>query len=206
MCAIIIYAADIGSVKSNNFGWSRLVYGSDDFHSDISISNFVQYIIEDIEQGSKVSIGFECPLFLNLPDDPTYLTCARIGEGSRAWSAGAGSGALATGLTEVLWILDQIHKRVKTIINATFSLDEFNLENANLLIWEAFVTSTSKGGSHCKDAEIAVKTFSERYMTGNLKSDVSVENPYSLVGGAFLKSGISKDIGVLNEQCIVVKA
>jgi hypothetical protein len=86
-------------------------------------------------------------LVLNLSPDPVYLSAARKGEGTRAWSAGAGSGVLATGLTEVLWILTQLNDAVKTTINPTFSLDEMKLGKANLLIWEAFITSAAKGDS-----------------------------------------------------------
>ena len=60
--------------------------------------------------GESVSLGFECPLWVPVANEPERLTRARRGEGSRAWSAAAGSGSLTTGLTEVAWILDQIRQ------------------------------------------------------------------------------------------------
>ena len=44
--------------------------------------------------------------------DPQSLGCGRLGEGSRSWSAGAGAGVLATGLVQVVWLLQQIRERV----------------------------------------------------------------------------------------------
>ena len=208
MNKLIIYAADIGSVKKKNFGWARLEYGShsDDITSDTCIKSFAQHIREDISKRLRVSLGFECPLFLDLPEDPIELTSARTGEGSRSWSAGAGLGALATGLTEVLWVLNEVRQRTETLITPTFSIAELNDGKANLLIWEAFVTSKAKGDSHTADAEIAVLEFANRMKFSRFSTDVYVENPYSLVGAALLKSGITKDIGILSQQCLVIKA
>lgn len=113
-----------------------------------NINNFVQLIAEDIDNERKVCLGFECPLFLELPVDPVHLTSARKGEGSRPWSAGAGAGSLATGLTEVLWVLNEIKEKCTAQIEPSFSVADFLKGAANLLIWEAFVTAMSKGASH----------------------------------------------------------
>lgn len=203
---IIIYAADIGSVKNGNFAWARLASDIDQIHSDTSIENLVDSINEDIAQDNHVCLGFECPLFINLPSDPVLLTSARVGEGSRAWSAGAGSGSLATGLSEVLWVFSELKRKSKNLIVATFAIGELVKGSANLLIWEAFVSSNSKGNTHCEDSIIAVKKFAEKLQFGTVQTDISVENPYSLVGASLLRSEISNDIGVLKKQCIVVKA
>jgi hypothetical protein len=60
-----------------------------------------------------VALGFECPLFVPLNLQPEALTTARSGEGSRPWSAGAGCGALATGLVQVAWILRKIRQELQ---------------------------------------------------------------------------------------------
>ncbi|HAV16094.1 MAG TPA: hypothetical protein DCW91_02325 [Acinetobacter nosocomialis] len=202
----VIYAADIGSIKSNNFAWARLACDPYQINTDSSIHTLVQAIDSDLAQGKKVSIGFECPLFINLPSNPVLLTSARKGEGSRAWSAGAGCGSLTTGLIEVLWILSELKQMATYTIEATFSSDCLLNGNANLMIWEAFVSSNSKGKSHSEDAIIAVMKFYEKLNSKSLSSDIVVENPYSLAGAALLRSGITNNIEVLKEQCIVVKA
>ena len=103
-----IYCADIGSVAKGNFDWAsspKQITGTD-------IAEFAARISDDLNAGHCVAVGFECPLFVPLPEDPVLLTAGRKGEGSRPWSAGAGSGALATGLTEVLWVLREVMRRL----------------------------------------------------------------------------------------------
>lgn len=202
----IIYAVDIGSVKSGNFAWARLANHNNQINSDTSIENLVKSIIKDIAQEKYICLGIECPLFINLPSNPVLLTSARVGEGSRPWSAGAGCGSLATGLSETLWLFSELKLISSNSIVTTFELDDLIKGSANLFIWEAFVTSKSKGNTHCEDSIIAVKKFAEKLQTGLVETDVSVENPFSLVGASLLRSGITSNIDVLKKQCIVVKA
>ena len=203
---IVIYAADIGSIKNKNFAWARLANDTGQIDTDTSIHTLVTAINLDLSQNNKVCLGFECPLFINLPSDPIMLTSARMGERDRPWSAGAGSGSLATGLAEVLWVLSGLKQKALHPILVTFIITDLLKGNENLLIWEAFVTSKSKGNSHCEDAVIAVKKFAEKLNSGVIRTDVAVENPYSLVGAAMLRSGITTDMEVLKTQCVVVRA
>ena len=108
---LVIHCADIGSVKTGNFGWARLGVGEPNGQCTIGrdIEDFAGGVAADINAGAQVALGFECPLFLPLSEDPTGLTSARPGEGDRAWSAGAGAAALATGLTETVWVSRPSH-------------------------------------------------------------------------------------------------
>lgn len=106
----VIYAADIGSIKSRNFGWARLdpEQGSAQVERNdgIEIADLVDAVAHDLDAGARgVALGFECPLFVPLPDDPFQLGAARIGEGNRPFSGGPGTAALVTGLVETAWIL-----------------------------------------------------------------------------------------------------
>lgn len=56
--------------------------------------------------------------------NPVELTSSRQGEGSRAWSAGAGCGALATGLTETLWVLEYIFRESEIGIKPTYDFED----------------------------------------------------------------------------------
>src|SRR5258708_25174372 len=100
---LTIACADIGSIRKGRFGWALRDYPEDlaarDDDNDIAV--FVREISQRLRDGRPVALGFECPLFVPLPEDPVELTRARKGEGNRAWCARAGAGALATGLTEV---------------------------------------------------------------------------------------------------------
>jgi len=82
---------------------------------------------------------------------------------SRPWSAGAGSGALATGLVQMAWVLELAGE-------------------ADLFVWEAFVSGTGKPvpagiTQHAADAAAAADTFADRWMatltTGEPKPTVS---------------------------------
>lgn len=204
---IIVWCADIGSIKNKRFGWCRAVLGRNEvFSFGISIEDFAQGIAEDLINGHKVAIGFECPLFVPISDNPLYLTSARAGEGGRLWSAVAGCGALATGLTECAWILGRIKELTSKDIEVTFNWDEFNSKSLNLFIWEAFVSKDSKSTTHHGDAEVAVRAFIGKYPDLVQANSIKVDNPYNLVAAAVLRAGISDDIALLSQSCIVIKA
>lgn len=208
MTNIVIWCADIGSVKTNKFGWCRgvIANGSLEITSDTSIEVMAKKIAEDLSQGRKVALGFECPLFLPISEDPESLTKARIGERDRAWSAGAGCGVLATGLVECVWILGKIKEFSTVVIEPTFNFDDFYNGSCNLFVWEAFVSKNAKGSSHEEDAEIAVKTFWEAYPNIPEANAVTAENPYNLVAAALLRTKISENIQLLSESCVVIKS
>ena len=204
---IIIWCADIGSIKNNKFGWCRGIIGAkDDFIMGNSIQDFADGIAKDVSNGYKVALGLECPLFVPITENPLNLTNARIGEGDRPWSAGAGCGALATGLTETAWILGRIKELAEVDIKVTFDWNEFINKSLNLFIWEAFVSKESKAQTHSGDAEVAVKTFIKEYPDVVQANAVTAENPYNLVAAALLRTGISDNLSILSESCIVIKA
>jgi hypothetical protein len=200
---IVVWAADIGSVANNKFGWCRSD-SEDDFKLGRDIIAFAKGISDDITNGRKVALGFECPLFVPVTKNPIGLTSKRDGEGNRPWSASAGTCVLAAGLTECVWVFEQIRDMTKVKINSTFDWNQFIKEEANLFIWEAFVSGKAKGVSDKEDARFAANTFWDRYP--NIFSDVFAENPYSLVGAALLRAGLSEDLKLLFQQCIVIKS
>ncbi|MEG0774387.1 hypothetical protein [Clostridium sp.] len=203
---IIVWCADIGSIKNKRFGWCRAVLGTNErFRVGISIEDFVVGIAEDLSNGDKVALGFECPLFVPISDNPLNLTSAREGEGDRPWSAGAGCGALATGLSECAWILSRIKELTRIDIKVTFEWNEFTNKPLNLFIWEAFVSKNSKSTTHHGDAEVAIRAFIEKYTDLVKANAIKVDNPYNLVAAAILRAGISHDINLLSQSCIVIK-
>ena len=200
-----IFCADIGSVKAGRFGW----FGADPDGRPVpghSIEELANAIAAIISRGMKVALGFECPMYVPLRDEPMQLTKARAGEGNRSWSAGAGCGALATGLVEVLWLLEKI--RANTPVSATAFLDwkAFESSNGGLFLWEAFVSGKAKGSGHAHDAEIAVQTFRAALPNPELANAIYEENVFSLVGASMVRSGWSANIQHLSEPCLVIKA
>jgi hypothetical protein len=160
---------------------------------------------EDLGLGKPVALGFECPLFVPISEDPVGLTKARVGEGARAWCAGAGAGALATGLTQTVWVLDQIGREVGHARSATVNWKEFVSGDADLFLWEAFVSGTAKGPSHMEDAELGARAFVAALPDPETSSAIHVDKVHSLIGAAMLRTGWSADLRVLSTPCLVIR-
>lgn len=204
MSEVVVWAVDIGSVMKNQFGWCRIVDQAPSSGHDIQ--DVVLGVVADLAQGKRVALGFECPLFVPITDDPKFLTRARVGEGSRAWSAAGGSGALATGLTETVWVLERIRRAVTAPVVPTFDWTVFGDGHANLFLWEAFVTGVAKGITHLDDAEIAALAFWKNLGDIPGANAVTADAPYSLIGAALLRAGMTTDLRVLFEPCVVIRA
>ena len=105
---LAIYCADVGSIQKGNFGWA-VVHGGEQRCGN-SIGELVEGVAGSLAAGVKVALGFECPLWVPVSEDPLALTAGRKVDGDRPWSAGAGASVLATGLTETAWILGQVRR------------------------------------------------------------------------------------------------
>jgi hypothetical protein len=83
-----IYCADVGSVPNGRFGWAR----NDPDETKIERHRGGTEIIDlvgAVAEGQAVAFGFECPLFVPVPEAALRLGTARPGEGNRSWSAGS---------------------------------------------------------------------------------------------------------------------
>ena len=205
MCNIIIWVADVGSITKNRFGWCRKEVEGDAVTVGQDIKCFTEGIAEDMSLGRRVALGFECPLFVPVTDEPQGLTKARHGEGNRPWSAGAGAGALAVGLSESVWVLTRINMLSLIPVQVTLNWDDFYRGDKNLFIWEAFVSRNEKGVSDCDDALIAANSFSRYFPKIQCASCVEAENPFSLIGAAIVRSGLAKDTTLLSQPVVVIK-
>ena len=197
------FCADVGSIPKNNFGWASSMDGEWETGADIGV--FASSIADAIRREAKVSIGFECPLFVPVRDDPKKVASARRGERQRSWSAGAGTGALTTGMVQSLWVM----RRVKNILGyapkPTFVWQEF--ENTNsVFLWEAFVTSATEGITHIHDAEAALRRFLALAGSAENVSAIDESSVMSLIGVCAIRAGWSKDIELIWKPCLVVQA
>ncbi|MYD78785.1 MAG: hypothetical protein F4239_07860 [Gammaproteobacteria bacterium] len=205
---LTIYCADIGSVSNNRFGWARIV-GNQEYMNNC-IVDFVDDIASAIAKGHKVALGFECPLWVPVSTKPQCLTKGRRVDGNRPWSAGAGTAVLATGITQVAWILDrlrsQLNERRAALPAVHLNWSEFVDSESALFFWEAFVTGKAKDSrsEHAKDALIACREFA-----GRLPDPTEKCNPEpqvrSLIGGAILWAGWSTDLNLLHMPSVVVR-
>lgn len=171
-----------------------------------SIRAFADAVIARLEQGRSVALGFECPLFVPLREDPLLLTRGRDGDGNRPWSAGAGCGSLATGLVETAWSLDRIRKGLSEEPRVFLDWAEFSAHPGSLFLWEAFVTRAAKSETHHGDAALAVEAFCRALPDPNTANSVKEPRVFSLIGAALLRTGWSVPPSVLSSPCLVVTA
>jgi len=198
---LLTVCADIGSVTNGNFGW-----WSSDGASGFEPSTMSASIASALNNNRPVALGFECPLFVPFVDDESQLTRARPGEGSRAWSAGAGCGALATGLVQVAWVLRAIQSALTAPRAAHLEWETFAKAQSGLFLWEAFVSGASKTSTHVADARAAGEAFIQSLPNPVTSNAITCSTPvYSLVGAAMLRTGWSSSPVVLELPCIVIK-
>ena len=201
----IVVCADVGSTKKGdkgNFGW-----WSSDGNSGSLPSTLARQVAGLLNRGTRVALGFECPLFVPLVDDELLLTNARPGEGSSPWSAGAGCGALATGLVQVAWVLRAVHQQVRPTRVAFLDWADFSSATSGLFLWEAFVSGSAKQGSHINDARAGAQAFLRALADPVGANAVPCKSEvYSLVGATLLRTGWLADLAILREPCLVLRA
>ena len=210
MPGLVVFCADVGSVKRGRFGWARGQPQSDDFLLEDSIEKLVQAVADDLRSGALVALGFECPLFVPLRERPEELTSGRRGDGNRPWSAGAGCAVLAVGLTQVLWILREVRRTLGDVPPSYLRWDQTPEDGPGLFLWEAFVSGDAKaaGGEdlHARDAKLAVEAFLHALPDVNRLNAIHEDEVQSLVGAALLRSCWTDDVGILAEPCLVIRA
>jgi hypothetical protein len=202
-----IFCADVGSVSRGRFGWSDACEENDElgFHSGKLPSQLVWAVAAKLNAGRAVALGFECPLFVPLSfEDEKSLGKARGGEGMRSWSAGAGCGALATGLVQVAWILHSLRPKLVSPVPVFVDWAAFR-QSSGLFLWEAFVSSTAKVNSHIGDAQAGARAFL-RSLPKPTSSITCEGDALSLLGAALLRTEWVQDPAWLGRSCLVAKA
>lgn len=205
---LVVYCADVGSIAQSNFGWARSEIpagGVQEHHGGEEIAELVERVAADLTAGKPVALGFECPVFVPVPDDWRALGKSRPGDGSRSFSAGAGPAVLVTGLFEMPWILGELRKS-RPDDSAYIDWESFAQARSGLFLWEAFVTGPAKKPTHVEDAAEAVRCFRAALPDPRAASAVTAENPLSVIAAALLWSDWSSDLDLLHEPCLVIKA
>ena len=128
-----------------------------------------------------------------------------------SWSAGAGATVLASGIQQMTYVLHRLAAETNEHPPATtLNPAELRSGDAQLLIWEAFVSGRAKNRSaaepHISDARAAGQEFVRRWQSGSIHSDLGDADAISLAGLALVLSGLRTDLGVLATAPIVVRA
>lgn len=196
-----VVVVDIGSPEKGRLGWYSFHTGNIVSGKDI---DQLVFHLSELSAYAGIALGFESPLFIPARDDPNKLTSARLGEGNRAWSAGAGTGVLATGLVVISYILRKL-KVLRPTISGTF-LNQANLPQENeIAFFEAFVSGSSKSTDHIGDAVVAANELIRRIKIGKIESDVTVNNSLNLLAACLLHAGWPIETSLIKEPVIVVK-
>lgn len=237
--SLAVACADIGSVdadpKKSRFGWVVRRQSHDERSSwtdGVDIHGFVDAIVDAIGAG-RVALGFECPMWVPVAEDPGELTKARCvdwvrfdgAKRPRPWSAGAGAAVTGVGIPQIAWILERVRQKAGTCPKVFFDWGCFAEAETGVFLWEALVSGgkASRSGErqeHVDDARAAVERFLCEFDSDKAPM-VPVPTPCencggrpcrhtgrvrSLVGGAMLWAGWSTDVDLLHRPCVVVRA
>lgn len=203
-----VFVADAGSASKGNFHWvsSASIDGASD-----KVDQLVENIVSQLEAGRKVALGYESPLFVPLPSTHEKLGKARDGEctpetGNRPFNAGAGASLFATGIQSLVWVLSRIKYR-RPATTACTSLVHFRSGVVEMLVWEAFVSGSEKAKppSHAGDARLAVRAFNAAMQSDRPVSAIRDDSVFSLAGAAILRAGLSDDMTLLRQPCLVLR-
>lgn len=207
---------DVGSVRrKGGFSWAtsdEVVHGQDD------PALLGKFIVEQLERGERVALAVECPLSVPIPE-PTlagwaHLGRARSGEGNRPWSAGAGAGALATGLAQLTWLCSFIEANAQRSFRTTTRLNTFQM-GAEFFIAEAMVTATGKPESVGGRQDYADAVASAERLVEVVSSESTTTTPdvccapmrsLNLAAIAALHAGLDVDPAELRDEVVVAKA
>ncbi len=139
-----------------------------------------------------VALGFEAPIWTPVRVELARITGRRGGVETtynRAWSAGAGCGALGAALALMPWCLTRIAKGAGPVAT-TVDLQRFQ-DGDGLFLWEAFVSGLMKaaGTTHHDDARLACQAFVARWP--DLRSDVPGEPALNHAVSSAMAAGLS---------------
>jgi hypothetical protein len=212
---LTVACLDVGSVTGGGVGWA--VQSTIGLAHGTELGVFVDALADTLSSGSRVALGFECPLYVPRRIDLKRISSKREGEGGLNWSGGPGPNVLTTGLVQVNWVLSRLAERDHSLRGTTRWI-EFDDERVKLFVWEAFITSEVGGdvvlpasvnlaNIHEKDAISGVMVFSNRVAANQLPdSDLQAEPAISLIGMHLLMTGLNEDRTLLEEPCLVVRA
>ena len=201
----VVYACDIGSVKSGTFAWARNDSLDSAPAASVDIDDLIAAVTRDVKKGLPIAIGFEAPLFLPVPDDSSQLNSGRTGETSRSMFAPAGAAVTTLGVHESAWIFKRLRAALPADISLTFDWTTSDYKPKEIFIWEAFVSSTVHSDTHERDAATAVQYFLANIANLDSVNAVTCSNPLSLISAAALWSGWITDIGALHIPCLVLR-
>jgi hypothetical protein len=108
--------------------------------------------------------------------------------------------AFAAGLSNVVWVL----RRIRTLVRAPAFLKWADFAHARngLFVWEAAMTVVDREPGA---ARAAVASFRDALPDPTRRNVLSVEEAYSLIGSALLRTGWKSNPAVLSTPPLVIR-
>jgi hypothetical protein len=195
-----VFCVDVGSPK--RIGWA-----DSDGHSGTGdkLGEALEKLSDRLRAGHRVALGFEAPIWTPVRNDLSRITARRDGietKYNRAWSAGAGTGALGAALALMPWCLSRIARSAGNVAT-TVDLQRFK-KNGGLFLWEAFVSGAMKSieNTHDGDAKLACNAFLKRWP--NLRSEIPAESALNHAVSSAVAVGLSINLDELKMAACVV--
>ena len=187
-----VVCVDIGSVRRKRFAWASSSETNGDNPDDL-----VRYLRGLRDTGGVVALGFECPVWIPVPELSGELGAKRAGEDRYPWSAGAGASALATGLAQIAWILQRLTgpggvgegANEAGKLQVTTSRERWDSSNpSEWLLWEAFVVGNRKplteaSKQHLADARAGIEAFKARQTISGGNTGEDAVNLLAMLAG-----------------------
>jgi hypothetical protein len=195
-----IFCIDVGSPK--NIGWAD---SDQNAGTGEDLASALDRMTKYLCQGRSVALGFEAPIWTPKRKELAKITGNRGGvekTQNRAWSAGAGTGALGAALALMPWCFAYIEQLAGSVAT-TVDLKKFQ-DVGGLFIWEAFVSGKMKAANtnHRGDAQLACGAFHERWP--DLVSDIPVQPATNHAVSSAWSSGLEINPKELVLSCLVI--
>jgi hypothetical protein len=145
-----IFVIDVGAPHKGNLGWAN---------ADGSSGADIDQCIEAVNKAlpvAPVALGFEAPMYVPVRVDPNTLLKARVFEGNRPWSAGAGPTVMSQGLVIMSYVFERLIDGVRPRFDAP-------QQPMDLQVFEAMVSGAGKPelAGHVADALAAANAYDE---------------------------------------------
>lgn len=177
-CPVLV----IDAGKPENLGWAD---SGGESGGAAALARAVDWLAATLRAGGHAALGIEAPIWTPRRSDVRGITSARIGEGSRSWTAAPGACVTTAGLGVMGFVFGRLAG-----CHATVRPDRW-LRDGGLLIWEAFISGGGRGDGHSADARIALDVFASR--CPDFHSDLVPEPAVNLAVAAALASGVLID-------------
>jgi hypothetical protein len=214
-----VTAVDVGSVgPPSKFAWVAFdAPGRELVKDGADPESAVSALMPGLLAGAQAVLLLEAPMSVPVPggqpDTWRGLGKARQGERNRPWSAGAGTGALATGLAQGAWMLRQLAVLAPGLA-VTTQFGAWRPGRAQLLLAEAFITAAGKpeplpAGQHAADAAAAglgLLEMLDRPVTLASSVCCSPQDSFNLLAAMALWAGLQIDSAELQAEVLVVGA